>query len=355
MRRGLLPRAALSLILVLSATPQLALAAPAATASGAKAAASPAAAATPAPAAAATTPKSLTESLTGDAKSEYESAKILYAAGDFAGAALKFHHAHTLSGDARLLWNEAAAEKNLRHYVRVETLLKDYLQRGGPTSEADRADAEALIDTVRAFIGVVTVTASEPGAAVSVDDVQVGITPLPAPLRVDMGSRRIRISKDGFKETTQTIEVIGSSQSSVDVKLEPQLHEGSIRIVGGAGTTIRVDGKLVGLGQWQGTLSSGLHTVEVTADHKLPYRSDSLIQDGQLTTVQVALQSEPIAPVTPIEASSSNLTWLWVAGGAVLATGLGVGAYFLFRPEDQGPPAPLEGTIGSVQLTLGRR
>lgn len=310
----------------------------------------------PSAAYAAETKASLAESLTGEAKNEYESGKILYAAGDYSGAALKFRHAHSLSGDPRLLWNEAAAEKNLRHYVRVESLLKEYLERGGPASDAERADAEALIDTVRAFIGLLTVTASEPGATVYVDDAPVGSTPLAAPVRVDMGSRQVRISKSGFKDTTHSVEVVGASQSSLDVKLEPQLHEGTLRIVGGVGTTIRVDGKMVGLGQWQGTLPSGPHIVEVSADNKLPYRSDSLVQDGQVTTVSVSLQAEPSSVSAPLAApaSNSNLTWLWVTGGAVLATGLGVGAYFLFRPSDQGPPPPVEGTIGSVQLTLHR-
>ncbi len=302
---------------------------------------------------AAGTPASLADSLSGEAKNEYESGKILYAAGDFAGAALKFRHAHTLSGDPRLLWNEAAAEKNLRHYVRVENLIKEYLQRGGASSDAERADAEALIETVRAFIGVLTINVNEPGASVFIDDAPVGTTPLPGPVRVDMGTRRIRATKNGFKEASQSVEVIGSGQPSVELKLEPQLHEGNLRIVAEAGSTIRVDGKMVGIGQWQGSVPSGLHSVEVTADHKLPYRSDSVVQDGQLTTVSVALQAEPAFSMPTAPASNnSNLAWLWVAGGAVLATGLGVGAYFLFRPEDQGPPAPIDGTIGSVQLTL---
>jgi hypothetical protein len=296
----------------------------------------------------------LAETLTGDAKNEYEAAKILYADGDFAGSALKFHHAYLLSGDARLLWNEAAAEKNQRHYARVEALIREYVQKGGATTEAEKADAQALIETVRAFIADLNVTSNENGANVYVDDVQLGSTPLPAPLRIDMGLRRVRVVKTGFKEFSQNVEIVGGGQSTIDAQLTAQTHQGTLRVVGGPDSTIRVDGKVVGIGQWQGTLSSGVHSVEISADRKLPYRADSLVQDGELSTVQVTLQDEPNSSPVFVQRTSNN-TWLWVAGGAVLAAGLGVGAYFVLKPDHQGPPAPLEGSIGSVQLDLLRR
>ena len=296
----------------------------------------------------------LSDTLTGEAKNDYEAAKILYADGDFAGSALKFHQAYLLSSDPRLLWNEAAAEKNQRHYARVEALIREYVAKGGATTDAERADAQALIETVRAFIADVRVNSNQDGANVFIDDVQVGTTPLAAPLRVDMGSRRVRVIKPGFKEFARNVDIVGGGQSVVDAQLSAEAHEGTLRVIGGAGTTIRIDGKMVGMGQWQGTLTSGVHSVEITADHKLPYRSDSLVQDGELSTVQVTLQDEPSSAPAAAQASSNN-SWLWIAGGAVLAAGLGVGAYFALKPDNQGPPAPIEGTIGSVQLSLFRR
>src|SRR5262245_25362694 len=89
---------------------------------------------------------SLSESLTGMARAEYEAGKILYADGDFAGAALKFQRAYDESKDPRLLWNQAAAEKNLRHYVRVSELVERYVQESGERlSDQDRAEAQALL------------------------------------------------------------------------------------------------------------------------------------------------------------------------------------------------------------------
>ena len=95
-------------------------------------------------------------------------------------------------------------------------------------------------------------------------------------------------------------------------------------------------------------LPSGIHTVTVTAAGKRTYQSDVAIQDDQTQSVRVALES-----ATPAAAEDKgNLTWLWIAGGAVLATGLGVGAYFAFKPDDE---APVPGTLGTVELPLGGR
>ena len=66
-------------------------------------------------------PPSLSESLSGAAKAEYDAGKLLYQDGDYAGAQLKFRAAYETSKDPRLLWNMAAAEKNLRHYAQVQT------------------------------------------------------------------------------------------------------------------------------------------------------------------------------------------------------------------------------------------
>src|SRR6187399_1311780 len=64
-------------------------------------------------------PRSLSDVLTGEAKTHYDIARILYRDGDHAGALAKFRRAYEISHDVRLLWNMAACEKNLRHYVKV--------------------------------------------------------------------------------------------------------------------------------------------------------------------------------------------------------------------------------------------
>ncbi len=288
----------------------------------------------------------LSETLKGMARAEYEAGKILYADGDYVSAGLKFERAYAESKDARLLWNIAATEKNRRRYARVYSLVEQYLKEAGPTlSEADRADAQALLDTVKGFIGEVTVVVTPPGASISVDDQALGVAPLSAPIRLEMGERRFKIQKPGFADYAQTENVLGGSATRMEVKLQAVVHEGRLRVVASAGDAIRVDGKVVGLGEWEGKLPSGIHSVQVTNANKRPYQSDVGVSDGQLATLRVALESGSSEKAAPI--------WPWLVGGAAAAAGLSVGAYFLFRPTDQGPPPPIDGTLDPGSIPLG--
>jgi hypothetical protein len=283
------------------------------------------------------------------ARAEYEAGRLLYGDGDYAGAALKFQRAYEESKDPRLLWNTAAAEKNLRHYAKVVELVERYVVEAGTRLKPeDRAEADALLTTVRAFISTVTIEVQPDGADVFVDDAKVGVSPMKAPVLVDMGERRIRVAKEGFQEFTSVQSLQGVAPFSLTVALQPVVHQGRLHVVASPGETISIDGKQVGSGTWEGLLPSGIHTVTVTAAGKRTYQSDVAVQDNQTQSLRVALES-----ATPAAAEDKgNLTWLWIAGGAVLATGLGVGAYFAFKPDDEEPVA---GTLGTVELPLGAR
>src|SRR5688572_14149804 len=76
------------------------------------------------PGAPATKQKGLGETLTGQAKQDYEAAKLLFTDGDHAGALIKFQAVFDTSKDPRLLWNLAACHKSLRHYASAIGLLR---------------------------------------------------------------------------------------------------------------------------------------------------------------------------------------------------------------------------------------
>jgi len=297
--------------------------------------------------------KPLAESLTGVARAEYEAGRILYVDGDYQTAVVKFDRAYQESKDPRLLWNMAAAEKNLRHYVRVEELVRRYIdESGAQLTETERADAQALLDTVSQFIGDVTIKVQPDGANVAVDGAAVGVTPLEKPVRLEIGTRAFEISKQGFLPHRESFQISGGSQL-LEFSLEQELHQGTLRILADPGNIIHVDGKVVGTTEWSGTIASGAHNVHVTADGFRPYRSDTVVQDSQTTTLRITLQEEakPLGAMTP-EDSGKDYTWAWIAGGAAVVSGLAIGAYFIFRPEDSGPPPPVDGTLGTIELPL---
>lgn len=301
----------------------------------------PPAAATPAPET--SDPAPLSSSLTGAAKEAYEAGRQLYRADDYAGALLQFERAYDLASDVRLLWNVAVCEKNLHHYARARKTLERYQIEGGAhLSEQARADAIALSKALSKFVSTLKISVSEPGASIFIDDQQVGTSPLSEPLLVDMGARRIRVSKKRFYDFVEQRVLIGETDTALDVKLTPEVHQGRLLIVAGKDDVIRLDGKVVGQGQWEGDVASGGHTLRVTAPGKKPYQSEVIVQDNSRRRIPITLEAEPRGGVP---------TWLWVAGGAALVAGAGFGAGYLLFKSGEAPP-PVAGNLPPYSIDV---
>ena len=246
-----------------------------------------------------TAPKSLAQTLTGEAKVDYDTARLLAGDGDYAGAFMRFQSAFDLSHDARLLWNLAACQKNLRHYSKVIDLVNRYLaEAGAALSAQDRKDALDLIQALDTFTTLAKLEVSEPGAELFVDDDRLGVSPFPDRVRIDVGNRRIRARKEGFLDYDKTVPVGGAPEVSVDVKLEKEVHEGKLVVSAPANAQILVDGKSAGSGKAELTVSSGGHTLRVTAPGMRAYEREVTVKDKETRDVEVTMEIEP-APEKP--------------------------------------------------------
>jgi len=290
----------------------------------------------------ATPPRPLAESLTGQPKIDYEAGRILFNDGDNAGALVKFQRAYDESRDIRLLWNVAVCEKNLRHYANVLRLLTRYRDEGRSVIAPEQASqVEEILQTVRLLISTVHLNVNQDGATVFVDNVASGTTPLIEPLLVDLGTRRIRIEKAGWKTHSITQDFTGGSEVSIHVDMLREVTEGRLSITSDPNSSISIDGQIVGQGDYQGTLPAGEHHVVVTAPGMRPYSRELVIVAGQARALSVSL-----AP----ESSGGGATWLWVAGGVLVAGGIATGAYLLLKPSAAPEPVVGSWSPGTIQL-----
>jgi len=238
-------------------------------------------------------PRTLAQSLTGAAKSAYEAGKVLAADGDFAGALIKFKAALDESKDARVLWNIAFCEKNLRHYSKVIATLQRYQSDGGALlTDKDRKDAQDLITTIEPFTTKMTIHVSEDGAQIFVDDEPVGTSPLASPVVLDIGERHVKVTKDGFAPYEKTTPVGGSAAVSLDVTMQKVVHQGRIVVNAPAGATIFLDEQQVGIGKVEQVVAAGGHQLRVTAPGMRPFQSEIVVQDNETRSVDVVLERE---------------------------------------------------------------
>jgi hypothetical protein len=295
-----------------------------------------------------TTAPELSDTLTGLAKTEYDLGTILFRDDDFAGAIVKFKHAHELSGQVRLLWNIGVCEKSLRHYAKAIKMMERYQKDGGTAlTEQHRRDAEDLLSALRPFVASLNLTVSVPDAVVSVDDEIIGTTPLPAGILIDIGLRKIRVHKQGFLDFVVTPDVVGATTVELTATLKEEVHAGRLVLVAGVNDAIAVDGTVIATGRFDGSLPSGGHNLRVSAPSMRAYQSDIIIEDDKTRTLSVTLEANP----------RSTVPWLVGGGVALLLAGGVVGGYFLFKP---GTAPAVPGTVspGSIQLayrTGGRR
>ena len=240
-------------------------------------------------------PKSLKDSLTGDAKAAYERGVTLFDAKNPEGARTEFDKAYQTSKDARLLFNMAITEREMKHYSRAVALLKQELAEGSETvSDDEKKTAQEVLDGLKAFTAPLTVTVNEADASVFVDGQDAGKTPLPGPLTVDVGERVVTAKKAGFLDATAKVSISGGQAATSELKLEPSVKNGKL-VVKATGTTeasVFVDGVEAGPPPWTGEVKEGKHTVEIRARGFVTETRSETVEFRGTTVIEVALRAE---------------------------------------------------------------
>lgn len=223
---------------------------------------------------------------------QYEAGKILFQDGDYATALLKFQGAYAKTKEPRLLWNVAVCQKNLRHYARTLDVLRQYLDEGGALLMAeDRQEATDLMKAIEPFTTSLTVNVSEEGAEVFVDDEPLGSSPIAKPIVTDIGSRRFRAKKDGFRVFEKEIPVGGSVGAVVELKLERQGGKLELRVR--ADATVFLDDKEIGRGPLvQIDSPIGGHALRTTAPKMRTYQGEVVIEDGKTRNLEIVLEPD---------------------------------------------------------------
>jgi hypothetical protein len=236
--------------------------------------------------------KPLAQSLSADAKRDYDAGKMLFDDGDYATALLKYQAAYDATHDARLLWDVAVCEKSLRHYATTLATLARYQAEGGDLlSAGDRRDAQELSRAIAPFTSAQTVNVSEEGAEVWIDGQLVGRSPLLAPVVLDLGTHHVRIVKDGFRPWSRDMPVGGSAPTAVAALLERQA--GHLDLTLPAEATVAIDGHDAGRGPTLSVdLPAGPHALRVSAPNLRPIVTDVIVEDGKSRALDLKLEPE---------------------------------------------------------------
>jgi hypothetical protein len=284
----------------------------------------------------------LADALTGPALAAYDEATALLNAKDDRSALEKYQRAYALSKDPRLLFDMAVCDRDLGRYAQMQTYLLRYEQEeAGQMSPEQVAQIHDALAAIRHLVAQIRLTVTVPDAEASVDGEAVGLTPLTAPIVVDIGKHTLTVQKDGFAPAERVVDMKGGEDTEIALELVEQPHMGLLRVDADPRAVIAVDRTLVARGSFEQPLAPGTHSVQVTEAGKKAYSTSVTLRARESRELQVRLEDETGAPI-----------WPWITAGVAVVAGVTVGAYFLFKQPDSRSSDP-PNQLFTVQIPSG--
>jgi hypothetical protein len=250
---------------------------------------------------------------------EYEKGQDAYNLGKYDEARARFEAARDLGPDKpgpyRWLGRLARVQKRWRECIdnSVVALKLNPTSSQAPEVRKDITQCRLALGrpayegNIPAAQGALAVIANVEGAAVEVDGLKKGATPLP-PFALNPGKRQVYVSLEGYLPADVEVEIVQTIVVDLEVTLDPDpnyVKKGndkpnvdsvkvgwlSLTVGGGVGSTITFDGGPPPIGP-DGVMEapSGIHTIEVTAPGYEPWRRRVWFVRGQRRSVLVLLK-----------------------------------------------------------------
>ncbi|WP_438023767.1 PEGA domain-containing protein [Sorangium sp. So ce233] len=162
------------------------------------------------------------------ARAHFERGVALLHANDWAAALGEFLLSRRLYPTPKATNNAAVCLRELGRFDEALEMVESLLAEFPALSPEMRVAAEGEAARLRGLVGAVVIEGAEPGAALLVDGRRRGELPLRAPLRLDAGSHRIRVVKEGFEPFEADVEVAPRQTARLALRLRAGARRGGV-------------------------------------------------------------------------------------------------------------------------------
>lgn len=186
---------------------------------------------------------------------------------------------------------------------------------------AERGRVSAVIVTLEAVRGTLSVTSEPSGAEVFLDggEAAVGVTPLS--LSLPVGTARVVLRHAGYSEQSRTVRILDGETSAVSATLERLASTVAVLsvVTRPGGAAVLLDGALLGTAPLTlDRVEPGVRRLEVRRDGLESWSTPLVLEAGGATRVSVTLED-------PSAFHFSDVRWIGHAlGGATFLAGVGV-------------------------------
>ena len=151
----------------------------------------------------------------------FQRAVELYREGSYEGALAEFSKAYQVSPSYLVLYNIAQTQYALHDFVGAYKSYLRYIAEGASEIPADRrAQVDEMTAKLVGRIAHVQISTNVTGADIRVDDVSVGTSPLPGPVPVNVGTRKVSAAKAGSPEAVRVLTVAGRENVKVELQID---------------------------------------------------------------------------------------------------------------------------------------
>lgn len=141
--------------------------------------------------------------------------------GNWAEARAWFLKAHKIRPNARTLRGLGMTEFELRHYVKSARLLESSLvDQRNPLNDDQQKQVRELLERARSYIGSFRIELVPQNAKLVVDGISIQLEADDL-LRLDTGDHKIKVSANGYRDKTRSLDVRGGEKKSISFVLEP--------------------------------------------------------------------------------------------------------------------------------------
>ncbi|MBW2457555.1 MAG: PEGA domain-containing protein [Deltaproteobacteria bacterium] len=231
------------------------------------------------------------EELPAEAHDDWNSAKQLYADGNFNGAAVHFRQVYQASKNPRVLFNIGVCQKKLGRYAEAISTWEKQLAFRSKLTEATITKVERAIATLQEYVSTLDVKANEAGAKLFIDGREVGETPFLAPVRIDVGEQKLVLKKEGFKPAEKTITVAKGKPAKVTFELEPEalMTRVTVTVEGAPKARVFVDGVDMGPAPFEGEVTAERHTFKAVAKGYADASQTSEVVHGEPFSLKLSM------------------------------------------------------------------
>jgi hypothetical protein len=155
-----------------------------------------------------------------EAQSHFKRGVDLYEEGDLPAALVEFRRAYDLIPNYRVLYNLGRVASAMHDYASALRHYRQYLTEGGAQlSGPRRVEVEGELQKLIGRVGQLRVIVDVAGAEITVDDVSVGVSPLPTAVAVNAGKRKVVAVAPHLPPVARLVDVAGEESVTVTMAI----------------------------------------------------------------------------------------------------------------------------------------